>query len=173
MYKTDLKHPVRDLPLLSRNELVASKLCHSLVPQLEHSESFGPFQLFVAHKVKLLLQMFQTEVVWSGYLAASGHLTNHRTKTSSSGECGPSSSSLRAAPEEPGTYFKQLHDGGILRIVGVQTRLRCPFTDFFRIIQSRCTDVRHSIQVAKTTKGSSYSKSNNTRTYMLELLSMI
>lgn len=93
MLKADLKHPVSDLPLLSRNELGVSELCHSLAPQLEHSESFWPFQLFVAHKVKLLLQMFQTEVVWSGDLSTSGHLTNHRTNTSCLGECGSSSSS--------------------------------------------------------------------------------
>lgn len=34
------------------------------------------------------------------------------------------------------TYFKQLHDGGVLGIIGVQARLCGPLANFFHIIQS-------------------------------------
>lgn len=100
--------------------------------------------------------MFQAEVLWSGHLSTSGHLTNHREKHVTPGQLSsmaPDAASSSPSPAAPNsdTYFKQLHDGGVLRVVGVQARLRGPFTDFFHIVQSGCTNVGHSIQAAKPT----------------------
>ena len=57
IWKTDLEHLISDLPLQSGNTLVIPKLGHFLVPEPEQAESFGPLQLFIGHKVELLLQL--------------------------------------------------------------------------------------------------------------------
>ena len=111
--------------------------------------------------------MFHTEEVWSGYLSTSGHLTNHSTNIML-GWVWLFFFFRHAAPGSD-TDFKQLHDGGVLWVIGVQARLRGPFTNFFHIIQSRSANVGHSIQVAKNTKRSSSDSKYNKKKYSIDV----
>lgn len=75
---TDLEDFVIHLSLHRRNTFVISKLCHLLVAELEQTKPPGAPELLVHHKVELLLELFQSKVVWSGHLSTAGHLTQRQ-----------------------------------------------------------------------------------------------
>lgn len=83
-----MEHLICDLPLHSGDTLVVAELSDFLVPQFEQTESSRSVQLLIGHKVKLLLQLFQTEVFWSGHLSTTGHLeTPRETQRPSNTQC--------------------------------------------------------------------------------------
>lgn len=137
LQKADLEHLISHLPLHSRDALVISKLWNSPVPQSEEAKPLGLLQLLICHKVKLLLQLFQAEILGRRHLSAAGDLPQHRHKRSNYRSSPPSCTT----PNSRDAYFQKLHDGGVLRVVGIQSGLRGPLSDFFHVIQSRCSDI--------------------------------
>lgn len=147
---SDLEHPVGDLPLHSGDVFVIPELRHFLVPVLEQAEPLAVLQLLVRHKVELLLQLLQAEVVGSRDLSAAGDLvgTDHRFSSPEPEVFGAAESSELW----PDTHLQQLHDGGVFRIVGVEPRLRRPLADFLHVVESRRPDVGDGVKAAQTTE---------------------
>lgn len=68
---------------------------------------------------------------------------------------------LKKKKKKSGTHFKQLHDGGIFWIVGIQSWLCGPLPDFFHVVKSRCSNISDSIKMTdKTETKSDKYKSN-------------
>lgn len=126
---SDLEHLLCDLPLHRRNVFVIAELWDAAVPQPQQAEPLRLLQLLVRGKVELLLQLLQAEILGSCHLSAGGHLPTSKQLQ----EADPDATSRLFANLRE-SHLQKLHDGGVLRVVGIQSGPRCPFSDFLHVV---------------------------------------
>lgn len=75
-----LEHLISDLPFQGRDTLIVTELSHLLVSEPEQTEPARPLNFLLRQEVELLLQLLQSEVIWSCHLPTTGHLIERKSK---------------------------------------------------------------------------------------------
>lgn len=156
--QTDLEQLLCDLPLHRRNILVIAELRDAAVPQPQQAEPPGLFQLLVRGKIELFLQLLQAEILRSRHLGAGGHLPMHKQLPAAN----PDATFWRFKNLWE-SHLQKLHNGCVLRVIGIESGLLGPFSDFLHVVQTWRSNVWDGVLLAQTTehKHTDWNKINN------------